>query len=256
MSRRKKYPCTLLAGGLLQRAHQEDWQMPTPGAGLPPPLWLAEQIDTGAGRQQILLLEDEYLLPQKVTRDGKVETRDLPAWLLWKTRRFLPFPHEQATQRHRPFTRGWLVLSLPKPWIEALMQACADRGVQLGLIGGIFDWLSQDKGSHGTASLCLFRDFWILAELDDSGALLDYRLRRLPLAASGELDSAAMSEMDAASAARDRDAGKPARLFSLDPHLDACLPGLDSGLRGHFPTLETLQLTGNLPQRLVQLGCL
>jgi hypothetical protein len=241
---------------LLQRSHLVDWQCATPAIGLPPPLWLGEQLDVGAGRQQALLLEDDLLLPQKVPAEGKVESRDLPAWLLWKTRRFLPFPHEQAAQRHRAFAKGWLVLSLPKPWVETLVQTAADRGIHLGFIGGIFDWLSQETGCRGTTLLCLFRDFWILADLDDSGALLDYRLRRLPRDASGELDSEAMLEVDAAGAARGRDSGKAARLFSLDPLLDGHLPELEKGLRDNFPGLQTLQLTGNLPQRLAQLGCL
>jgi len=159
-------------------------------SGLPATGSLLDALDAypSDGNKLGLLLEDAALYPLRIDLEQKASPRELDQFLLWKLKRFLPFPIEDTEMRHLPLSEPntYLTFSLPKHWIHKVFEGCSERGKQLGYIGGMFTALLENQGCfRGRRSIALFDEFFAAAALDNKGHFRDYRTRRLPLLSDG-----------------------------------------------------------------------
>jgi len=145
-----------------------------------------------------VLVEDDLLRPIRIQLEKKVARRDLGRFLAWKLKRLLPYPVDQSVLRHIPLAEPltYLMLALPQPWVESIHQAFARHGVQCGFISNLFHSLTSSLLVKGKTSLWFFRDFYLCATLDSKGALLRYRLRKLPLNQQQHLDLDTLLQSD------------------------------------------------------------
>ncbi|MCB1049965.1 MAG: hypothetical protein H6510_17925 [Acidobacteria bacterium] len=233
----------------LQPEWEYRWSEP---AGLPHPNQVLAALPE-LPKQVGFLLDEDLLLPQKVDRDPQVQNRDLAGWLLWKTKKFLPFPADQARQQAVLLGENWLTFTLPKPWVQSLCQNLEQKGIHCGLIGGVFDQLSRESHLWNQALILLFQDFWIFAELGSKGEWQQFRLRRLPLEPNGDLDIQTLVQIDGTQAAQSLTEGKSTQLLILDRQWDHHADQLAQAFQRGFPTLSAPTLSGTRAQRLIQI---
>ena len=169
---------------------------------LPPVSALTPIFDNHAsGRKLALLLEDGLLYPMKVTLDRKAGKRELPQFLSWKLKRFLPYPIEQVALRFVPLQEplSYLTFSLPNPWVSGLFDHLQKQNIHCGYVGGaLCSLLESCPGLREKWVFCLYDDFYLLCLLDKTGAYLEFRNRRLPFTAGqdGVLDRETLLNSD------------------------------------------------------------
>jgi len=143
---------------------------------------------TFPGGRAMFLIQDALMHPLRIHLDQTASGNELQQFLLWKLKKYLPYPIEQVVMRHvRLQEEGtYLTLSLPKPWLDGLSGAMEARGGHCGYIGGLFATLLENGAAfRGPLSFCLYGDCYLLAELDEKGNYVDFRTRRLPTAEAG-----------------------------------------------------------------------
>ena len=131
----------------------------------------------------VVLIADGLLHPLRVTLEEKVKPAELPQYLLWKLKRYLPYSGDQTVLRYLPLSEEnhYLTFALSKPWVEGLHAALVERGVKAGYIGGLCATLLENqKQLRDRVSLCFYEDFYLYAELDGAGHWRQFSGRRLP----------------------------------------------------------------------------
>lgn len=175
-------------------SHGSGWRKKLPESnGLPSAADVIAALDPAVfeHKKLRLVLEDDLMLPLQVELDKKVSQRELAQYLLWKLKRHIPYPTEQIELRYLSLEQGerYLTFSLPKFWLEPLHQGLKDRGVQLGYVNGAFlTLLDQYAACNDKLLLCVYRDFYLMTQLDKKGRMLWFRSRRLPYNDADQLD--------------------------------------------------------------------
>ena len=193
----------------------------------------------------VVLVADDLLHPLRIQLDQKVAKSDLKSFLLWKLKRYLPYPIEQVELRFVPLQEpgNYLTFSLPRPWLARLFEGLEQRGVHAGYVGGLFSFLLENrKGFRNRLCLGLFRDFYLLAELDGRGNYLRFRTRRLPFTAEGTLDRQTWLTSDLEPLLRQQ--GKPLLMLNFAQELDGDCRHLSADLRRLSPELVLAPLQG------------
>ena len=199
--------------------------------GLPPVRALIEAFGehTPSGKLAVII-KDDLMHPLRVDLDEKPPAKELNQFLLWKLKRYLPWPIDQVEMRALPLKEdlAWLTFSLPKPWIAELYESLETRGAQCGYIGGLFATLLENNPlfrAHHT--IAFFDDFYTIAHLDKNGDYHNLRSRRLPFDTNDQLDiqTLVQSDLDPLMQGDNQWA-----LFSLAPQLDASLRAIKDAL--------------------------
>jgi hypothetical protein len=202
-------------------SHESGWQKPLPDSkGIPSAKDVIERLDPGvfAQKKLSLLLEDDLMLPLQVELDKKVSGKELAPYLLWKLKRHIPYPTEQIELRFVPLAsqQRYLTFSIPKFWVNELFQGLKDRGVQLGFIGGVFlSLLDQLSSCHDKVLLCIYRDFYLMTQLDKKGRMLWFRTRRLPYNDQDQLDLDTWLNSDLTPVLENEGAGKALAVYDF-----------------------------------------
>jgi len=163
------------------------WETALSGEGqLPQPLEIVHAAGAHEAPSEKLgvLLEDALLFPLRITLEEPAPRAELPRFLAWKLKRYLPFSADAAVIRwvDLPEANTYLTFSLPGGWAEKLVEGFAETGRQCGYIGGAFTTLLENvAGFRGRRAIGLFEDFYVTAALDERGRYTDYRLRRCPI---------------------------------------------------------------------------
>ena len=197
-----------------------------------------------------VLLQDSWLNPLRIHLEEKVSRSELPKFLIWKLKRFLPYAADQAEIRHIDLGDGhYLTFTLPKPWLQDLYQALADKGVACGYIGGLASTLLENRPYlTGKLSLCLFADTYVLCEQNEQGGYLDFRLRRLPYNET-QLDVETLVKSDLGPLMQKSE--RPLTAINFEPRLAGDFKNLSNHLSGsnmtelHGPTLARFQSCWN-----------
>ena len=236
-------------------SHQGGWTQDLEGSGhLPPVAKLVAACDPRAFQSDraAILLEDGLLHPLRVQLDEKVPARELSQFLLWRLKRFLPYPIDQVELRYLALREpgSYLTFSLPRTWVAELFEAFQQRGVHCGYIGGLFVTLLENRPAlKDRMVLCLFRGIYLLAELDEQGGYSRFQTRRLPfrMGPEGEeLDIETLIQADLAPLLK----GQPAMtLFNFEPGLASPFRALTEALGQHSGQVTAAPLAGPVLQR-------
>lgn len=240
-----------------QGSHQGGWSLALESQLLPQPGELLSQIEGRLqGDKLSLLLADASLHPLRISLEEKVKATELPSFLSWKLKRYLPYPPDQAILRYLSLEdpQTFLTFTLHKPWVDALVAGLKERGIHCGYIGGIFGTLLENQNAmKGKHNLCIFKDIYLCAELDDRGNWKNYRSRRLPFAdeQAKELDVKTLVEQDLMTAFEDQE--KEIVLINFEPRQDACSSKLKDALVQTGYQVVMPSLTGNSLNRFQHL---
>ena len=244
------FPYLYISTNDCQGSHGAGWHQSLPETeGLPPvPKLMAalspEVFQTG---KIGVLIEDDLLHPLRIEMEEKVSSRELPQFLLWKLKRFLPYPVDQAAMRYLPLREkgSYLTFSLPDSWVRELFEAFRKEKVHCGYMGGLFATLAENHPLlRDRLSICFYRDCYLVTELDAGGAYLDFRLRRLPYDQHGQLEVTTLVESDLAPLLRARETEKPVLLLNLSGVLDTFFERLVRALKTVEPELDAPLLRG------------
>jgi len=213
-------------------------------AGLPTIPHIMEALDPSIFEFEKLaiLFADDLLHPLRIELEEKAAGKELNQYLLWKLKRFLPWPVDQVTMRHLPLEdpKTFMTFSLPKTWLTDLFDAMSAQGVHCGYMGGLFLTLLENKPAfRNQLTVALFNDFYMLSRLNGKGDFLDFRTRRLPFKTSGQLDAATLVQGDLAPM---RDENGKILLLNFSSNLDQERGDLlqlleGSGMQPHMPEL-------------------
>lgn len=148
-----------------------------------------------------LLIKDDLLHPLRVDLEEKVPAKERSQYLLWKLKRFLPYPVDQVSLRYLPLAEenNYLTFSLPTAWTQAVHEAFKARGVHCGYMSGLFASLLENlTAMRGQTVIGFFEDCYLAASLDRNGTYQEMRTRRLPLLQDGNLDTQTLINADLA----------------------------------------------------------
>lgn len=230
-------PLIYLTTDSCQGDHHNGWQHPLARIdGLPAVSQLMEQMEPAVFERNkvALLLKDDLLHPLRIRLDQKADKRELRHFLLWKLKRLLPYPSEEVRLRFLPLEEPltYLTFSLPGPWLDAVCEAFKRKGVQCGYIGGLFATLLENQTAfRDCLSLCLFRDFYLLTELDGEANFRQFQARRLPFGENGQLDTGTLLHSDLEPILRERADQKRLIAVNFEPTLDAAFLELTDRMR-------------------------
>lgn len=202
-------------------SHGSGWRQTLPeSSGMPAATEVIERLDLAVfeNKKLSILLEDDLMLPLQVELDKKVSQKELSQYLLWKLKRHLPYPTDQIELRYIPLEDGkrYLTFSIPKFWLQPLFDGLKARGVHVGFIGGVFlTLLDQYKASKDKLMLCVYRDFYLMTQVDKKGRMLWFRTRRLPYNDQDQLDLATWVHSDLAPVIEGEAKGKAVNIFDF-----------------------------------------
>ncbi len=217
-------------------ARDGGWSRPLAAVEPPPPpadVLAAAPSEALAGARLAALAPDDWLHPLRIQLDRKPKTRELPDFLRWNLKKFLPYPIDDAETRFAPLAEpnAYIAFSLPKPWVQSLYQGAAERGARCGYIGGFGATLLENAAAlRGRLCLFLFGDFYLMAEPSGQG-YEQFAARRLPFGTDGELDATTLLEADLAPPIEARGADRPVVAACFEPALDEVFAQLVEGLR-------------------------
>ena len=229
-----------------------DWSIEFDQDGqLPPVSELMERLgDRGfQGAKLSLLLQDDLLHPLRVRLEEPVPAKEREHHLLWKLKRYLPYPIDQVAMRYLPLleTNSFLTFSLPRAWLNGLFDGFRERGGEAGYIGGLFITLLENRPAFSaTLSIGIFSDFYLVTERDEHGGYLDFRTRRLPFTDSGELDVETLLHSDLIPMMT---RPGPAVILNFAPGLDAAFGDISSALKSADGSVRIPRLEGSILQR-------
>ena len=213
-----------LSNQAMQGSHQQGWSVNFDGdSRLPSAEHLTSLLDPAVfeGEKLSLLLQDSLLLPLRVVVEEKVGKRELNQYLLWKLKRFLPYPIENVLLRHVPLTdpNTYLTFSLPKSWVHDVFESFRKQGVHCGYLGGLFSTLLEGRPEFkGRLCFCLFADVYLLCEQTTQGVYETFNVRRLPLDTDGGLDLETLVDTDLTPALEQSD--RPLTMLNFEPDLE------------------------------------
>ena len=173
-----------------------------------------------------VLVKDDLMHPLRIELEERVPVREREAFLLWKLKRFLPYPTEQVALRFLELTEPnqFLTFSLPRTWIRELFDGLAGMGVHCGHIGGLFTTLLEHRPDwRDKRVLGLLEDYYMVAELEGGGRIRDFSGRRLPFDLEGGLDVNTLVNGDLAGRLQEE---TPLVVVNLAPGLEQAMPGL------------------------------
>ncbi len=252
-------PLIYLAPESCQGDHQNGWQQSLERSeGLPGVGQLMARMEPAVFERDraALLLKDDLLHPLRIRLDQKAGNRELPDFLRWKLKRFLPYPIEEVRLRFVPLQEPltYLTFSLPGPWLDALDGAFKEKGVQCGYIGGLFATLIENQPAfHDSLCLCLYHDFYLLTALDAEGNYLHFQMRRLPYAANERLDTGTLLHSDLEPVLREKAGAHRLIAINFEPALDADFHELVERLRAVSLPVKAPVQRGSTLQRFQNL---
>ncbi|CAM2007738.1 hypothetical protein [Acanthopleuribacter pedis] len=230
-------------------SHQGGWSREMTCRGeLPTPHDLEEMVDERAfGEKRLgLLIMDDLLHPLRLKLD-KPE-KDPRAFLQFGLRHYLNFSVETAEVRFFPLSEEltYLTMALPKPWIEGVYAFFENKGVQLGHIGGLLTTLlSETKLGWNAVTIGIYREVYLLVEMDEKGGFVQFRTRRLPLAADGQLDIQTLVHSDWEGFMQPTPAQRAVKLLALTEDHQDQLATMRAELGRFRDTTLVPQLGGN-----------
>lgn len=251
----KAIPLIYIAPGVTQGTHAGGWHLDLASKELPPvKAWVDALPDDVFGADKLgLLISDAWTHPLRVTLEEKVKKSELPQFLTWKLKRYLPWPADQVTVRYLPLGDDdtWLTFSLPTPWLEGIYAALEAKGVACGFMGGAFATLLENQPRlRNHTNLCFFDDYYVLADLDSAGNYQHFSTRRLPFADSEghQLDIETLHTQDLAVPLAKLE--RPLQVFNLAPGLEGSVQALGARIRQTGASVDAVRLEGNPLQRL------
>ena len=236
------------------RCGTSDWNAPLVAEpGLPGLEVLAECINAREldVNKVAVLIKDDLLHPLRVQLDRKVAARELDQFLLWKLKRYLPYPIDQVAMRCLPLREPdtYLTFSLPRAWVDGLYELFAARDIHCGYVGGLFVTLLENRPDFkDRLTLGLYDDCYLAARLDARGGYQSWYTRRLPYDAAGSLDTETLIRADLEPLIRKQPDPSPL-LLSFAPELDEAFPAIKSALQSMVPGTTVPELRGAAPAR-------
>lgn len=241
----KHIPWILISNDHITIAGEPEQRVPLPAqesgfprvgdiiAALPETIWSHEKLAVG--------LRDDMLYPLKVDLEEEGSAKERNHFLLWKLKKLLPLPVENAVVRYLPGDRPkrYIAFTLGKTWVDQLCNAFEEKGVQLGYIGPTY--ASALTAPRGTESdLLLLKDFYLYQSSNEAHGFT-VRCRRYPLDETDKVDVAGLLKSDFLPL-RGEGEGKP-RLLAADPSADPLFTALgqQAQTRENF---ETITLNG------------
>lgn len=238
-----------------QGSHGDGWLLERADGALPlVKAWLDQLPESVFETEKlVLLISDALMYPLRVTLTEKVKANELDQYLLWKLKRYIPWPTDQVELRYLPLAgeHTWLTFSLPKPWCEGIFEAFRERGVHCGYVGGAFTYLLENQQHmRNHANLCFFNDYYLFAELDGGGFYQNFRMRRLPFRDDEglDLDVDTLYQQDLVALLTELE--RPLQVFNFEPRLEPLLTNLSTQQVMQDHQVKELRLLGTTLQRL------
>lgn len=236
-------------------SHEGGWSRQTACRGeLPAAQDLAEIVDERAFQEKKLglLLMDDLLHPLRLKLDQPAKGQELTSFLLFRLKRYLSYSVDAAEIRYFPLADdlSYLTMSLPKPWLDGVYGFFQEKGVQLGYVGGLLTTLLTETSlGWGRLTIGLYRDVYVLAEMDEAGRLVQFRTRRLPLKADETLDIQTLVHSDWEGFMQETPPTRTVQLLTLTDDHDGDLATMRMEMDRFRAGTEIPSLAGNALQR-------
>lgn len=239
-----------LDGSGCQGSYPSFWQTQWPAATeLPEVRSVTEALQQAqvTGRAA-LLLDENWLRPLKLQREPSMSRKNLPEFVRWRLKRYLPYAVDQALVRFIALADSdqLLVMTLPEPWVNRLFEACQSVGLHLGYIGALSTWLMENRQPPSSCSLLLYRETYSWFQVDRKSRAKDYSHRHLPLLSDGSLDVQTMVDRDLSNGLN-----SPLRLINLDASHDRKANDLVTAIRNKGGSVTANATSGSLVERVL-----